>query len=456
MNTLTKQRFDALMGSTRGPWTHIAGIEREWYSEQDEKVLCVIVEDTTDSDFTCIVLGRDRIGRYRAVDVTKFFDTITAARAVVPGLLADWASRDAQEYEQGDESRQQMDFFTPRHPIERLNPTFATLVRNEEFSPARGIVESLMFYFEDPDGNFVEQFQSTAFNARIWELYLFAVLAEDRCVIDRTHPAPDYLYTGIFGEAFLEAVTVNPNEAGEPGYPQDGEALQDYKRNYLPIKFSGPLTSKLNKRYWEKPYINNRPIILAIADFHQPSSMGRSQDALLSYLYGQRFERQYDDKGRLTIHTEPLTGHEWHGKKVPSGFFNLPDAENISAIISTGEETILKFSRMGLRAGFGSKRVQMTVSGWRCVEHPTRVPPERFELNARSPKYEEFWIDGLQVYHNPRANKRLDIRMFGDATHHRWRNGRLDSVYVDHSPFGVETRITIADDGTMTTGGPGK
>jgi hypothetical protein len=47
-----------------------------------------------------------------------------------------------------------------------------------------------MYYFQDPDGNFVEQFQSNAFNSRLWELYLFAVLGERRFYIDRDYPAP--------------------------------------------------------------------------------------------------------------------------------------------------------------------------------------------------------------------------------------------------------------------------
>jgi hypothetical protein len=51
----------------------------------------------------------------------------------------------------------------------------------------------------------------------------------------------------------------------------------------------------------------------------------------------------------------------------------------------------------------------------------------------------------MQLYHNPRALKPLDIRMFGDATHHFWRNAQLDSVHVDRSPFGVETHISLLD-----------
>ena len=35
-----------------------------------------------------------------------------------------------------------------------------------------------MHYFQDVDGNFVQQFQSTGFDARLWELYLYALFTE--------------------------------------------------------------------------------------------------------------------------------------------------------------------------------------------------------------------------------------------------------------------------------------
>lgn len=424
----------------------MTAIEHEWYSEHEERVLCVLVEDTTDQDYVCIVLGRDRVGRYRAVHLSDFYESIQAVRRLVPELLADWASRDAREYEQGDEPRRQMDFFTPRHPVQRLNTTFAKLLNDEAFSPARGIVESMMFYFEDPDGNFVEQFQSTAFNARLWELYLFAVLAEDRCLIDRTYPAPDYLFTGVFGQGFIEAVTVNPNESvGEAGYPNDPTALGAYLKDYLPVKFAGPLTNKLQRAYWQEPHINQRPIILAIADFHCQNSMARSQDSLLAYLYGRWFTRRYDRAGRLSLTSRPIIEHVWGTKHIPSGFFNLPNAEHVAAVISTGEETILKFNRMGKRAGFGSSRLRMNVSGLRCVDHPRRARPQRFELDVRSRQYEEYWVDGLHIYHNPRALRPLDIRILSDGTHHFFKNRRLESIHVDRSPFQIQTRVTLSD-----------
>ncbi|MEO8592905.1 MAG: hypothetical protein ABI759_06275 [Candidatus Solibacter sp.] len=444
MQELARERFDALMGSTRNQMTRTLGMELAWYSEPDERVLCAIVRDESDGDHTCIVLARDKIGRFRAVHLSEWFPTMAQAVAAVPQLLTEWATRDDQDYEQGDEPRDTMDFFTPRHSRERLNHGFVQLIESEEMSPAWGIIESLMFYFSDPDGNFVEQFQSTAFYARIWELYLFAVLAEDRCTIDRTYPAPDYLLKGMFGDAFIEAVTVNPSEAGEVGYPHGTAALANYLDSYVPVKFAGPLVRKLQRRYWEEPHIGDRPIILAIADYHCADSMRRSQRSLCSYLYGQSFDATAFDSRLLLRPEYEVKEHRWGSKRVPSGFFALPGAENISAVISTGEETMMKFNRMGLRAGFGSSRIEMRASGLRCSGgHPSGFAPEAFDTDVLSPDYEELWIDGLQIYHNPRAIRPLDIQMLGDATHHRFGNGKYDGIYIDASPFCIDTRLFV-------------
>jgi len=51
-----------------------------------------------------------------------------------------------------------------------------------------------MRWYEDVDGNFIEQFQTTGFDARIWELYLFAAFRELLYAIDRTHTAHRFFF----------------------------------------------------------------------------------------------------------------------------------------------------------------------------------------------------------------------------------------------------------------------
>jgi hypothetical protein len=68
-----------------------------------------------------------------------------------------------------------LDLFKPVVRPESLNATLRTLTRERGHTPALGLLRELMHYFQDLGGDFVEQFQSTGFDARLWELYLYAL-----------------------------------------------------------------------------------------------------------------------------------------------------------------------------------------------------------------------------------------------------------------------------------------
>jgi hypothetical protein len=454
MEPLSRIRFDALAGHSRGPRTLIDSVELEWYSEANEKVLAVLIQDTEDEDYSCIIIGRDRVGRYRAVHVMPFVETLEEARNALPAVLQEWAAKDAAEFEQGDEPRNCVDFFSPVRESDRLHATFSQLNTSEGYSPAKGIIETMMYYFEDPDGNFVEQFQTTGFDARIWELYLFAVLAELRYGVDRSHPAPDFLCTGLLGQFFIEAVTVNPTIVNgrniETGQPDDPVEKERHMKHYLPIKFGSALTSKLNRRYWELPHINGLPIVLAIQDFHYPGSMTWSETALITYLHGHDATWRHNAAGELIITPREITEHVWGEKRIPSGFFTLPGAEHISAVVSNRQGTISKFNRLGLRAGFGSGRVRMVRVGTHYLHDRNAADPAPFVAIVNDPGYEEDWIQGMNVFHNPRALVPLPPQMLPGAGHHFIEGERMASYLPNFHPFGTQTLIEIPATGAQT------
>lgn len=446
MERLTELRYNALAGYARSPWTWVASNELEWYSDGNEKVLGVIIQDTTDLDYSCVVMGRDRIGRYRAVHLSPFVGTVGKARSAASELLAEYALKDPREFEQGDEPSARVNFFQPVHDVLRQDSSFREITTRLEFSPAKGIMEAMMYYFQDPDGNFVEQFQSNAFNSRLWELYLFAVLGERRFYIDRDYPAPDYSCRGIGGEFFIEAVTANPTIRDgvnvETGRPETSPEREEYMQQYLPLKFSGPLTAKLGRRYWEQPHIGDRPIVLAIADYHYPNSQEWSQTALVTYLFGLSSETSRDEHGRLKIKWNQVQGHVWGTKRVRSGFFNLEHSEHISAVISTREADIWKFNRMGLKAGFGAPGIKMMRVGTRYINDPNAAAPEPVALEVHAADYTEEWTDGLQIYHNPNAEHPLEPNAFPGAVHHRLERGMLVSYSNGSNLFGTRTFFT--------------
>lgn len=68
-----------------------------------------------------------------------------------------------------------------------------------------------MRWYPDRDGNFIQQFQSEAYDARIWELYLWATLVSLDYAAELPEPAPDLVALGVGGRLTIEATTVNPS-----------------------------------------------------------------------------------------------------------------------------------------------------------------------------------------------------------------------------------------------------
>lgn len=55
------------------------------------------------------------------------------------------------------------------------------------------------------------------------------------------------------------------------------------------------------------------------------------------------------------------------GKAVASGFFLLPEAENVSAVIFNANGTLSNFNRTGIKVGFDSSIVRVIHAGERAA-----------------------------------------------------------------------------------------
>jgi hypothetical protein len=305
MNDISKARFDALASYCRDPLAAVLATELRWLEFAKERVLATLLLDT-DGEFSVIILARDLKEQYRWIAVTDYFATAEEALAAAEQKVDEVLPALDKEREQGDEQGRPVDFFQPVRAPERLNPDFVRLATEEGYSPARSIIESMTRWYEDPDGNFVEQFQTTGFDARIWELYLFAALSEAGYRIDRSVPVRDFAVKGLLGEFCVEATTINPTLDVEgkvvPLPPRDTpEQELLYAREYLPVRYAGPLTTKLARRYWEEPDVKGTPLVFAIQDFHELMSMTWSRSGLPIYLYGYVHEAKREENGLLTI-----------------------------------------------------------------------------------------------------------------------------------------------------------
>lgn len=422
MKVVSAVRFNAISGYARKPMSQVYGEEIAYFESDEGSLMGMIIRDRTDDEFSGIVFGRDKKLRFRWIGMTGFLSSAAEAKTALEEKFHELEGAPKENHYQGDEIGDPIDFFTPLHGEDRLHPDFVGLVRTEGYSSARGIIEPMMRWYEDADGNFVEQFQSTGFDQRIWELYLFAVLIELGYVIDREKAVPDFCCSGLRGHMAIEAVTVGPTRKGAeiilPPPTDTREEQREYLEEYMPIKFGSPLFSKLKKEYWKNDHVSGIPLVLAVADFSSAGSIIHTRSALERYLYGFSYEAVENKDGVPTPLAKKIESHTWGDKTIPSGFFNIPEAENISAVISTTAGTISKFNRIGLSAGFGSENIFMIREGTLVDHDPGATEPLFFRAVVNAPDYKETWEQSLNVYHNPSARIALPEHMFENAAHH--------------------------------------
>jgi ribosomal protein L30 len=437
---LSQRRFNAFAGYARNPNIVLIIQELEWYATISERILGMVTFDRIDSDFGWVVFGKDEHFKFRAIDVGISLPTIEKSRDDLLAKLVEYQGRPDEEFYQGDTTGAPMDFFTPVAKENRLNPIFKRLVERRRYSSARGIIEPMMRFYEDEDGNFVEQFQTTAFDARLWELYLFATFVELGYARVPDIAIPDFHFRSPFGALGLEATTINPPDSGEVSLPSDPEQMHAYLDNFVPIKLARALRRKLNKRnpYWEIDSVKDLPFIIAVQDFHVPGSMRVINHATTEYVFGVRHSIK---NGKH--HIEWIDEHVWSNAREKSGFFRLPGSENISAVIVNPQGTLSKFTRMGYIAGFGDQNIKIIRRGLARGERDSNDPrPKWFAQKVYDPSYSESWVEGMVVLHNPNARIPLPPEMIDGACHEfLQQDGRIMSLLPEFHPHISETII---------------
>lgn len=422
LRQISRSRSNILMSCGRQPEATLMFEELAWFETHDSRVLATVVIDA-DGEFSSVILARDGLERFRAIVSTNPSESLDTATAILKLKLEELLPQLDQLRIQGDERGKSIDFFAPQVREEKLHNSFRRLASGDDFAAARSAISELMRWYEDVDGNFIEQFQTTGFDARVWELYLFALLNEAGLHVSRPIPAPDMLAHNVFGEFTLEATTIQPSKSAigksvSPPVPQTPEDLDAYVQHYLPIRYAGPLTTKLRRNYWTMPSARGNPFVLAIQDFHAPLSMVYSFPALPIYLYGLIHVPRRDAAGRLIVDATRIEQHVWGTKVVQSGFFSLPGAEHISAVIFNNSGTLNKFNRIGVGAGFGGENITLVQSGLAWDPDPDASAPIPFE-RVVAEGHPETWIEGMDVFHNPSAVHPLSAELFRGAAHHR-------------------------------------
>jgi len=303
--------------------------------------------------------------------------------------------------------------FSPVVPEDRWHPDFRALREESPREPARRSMEGVFARMGDRDGNFREQFQTTGFDSRVWELYLYAALEDVGLEIRQPNPAPDFLVRRGSLTFGIEATTANLRTGESKPVISNKRELLEFLTQELPIRLGSPLFSKLQTNYTAKPELRGVPFVLALECFVSPDSMFVSESPLGSYLYGLHSSPEFDHDKKLRIRNTTIGEHRSGEKVIPSGFFAQPGAEEISAILFSNSGTAGKFSRMGYQAGIAQDRIWMGRYGMVANNNPDAAAPSFFaeEVGNRT----ERWSEGLVVFHNPQAARPLPDEAFGYA-----------------------------------------
>lgn len=442
MEELSQLRYEALAGYTRNPNLVLFVEEVGGLKTPDERVLGVITHDLHDDDFGWVALARDELLRFRCVDVNTSLPTYQAAEEELTASMERLSAKPDEAFHQGDTKGKPFDFFTPILPEEKRHEVFQILLTQPRYSCAREVMAAMMRYYNDIDGHFVREFQSRNFEARLWEVYLFATFTELGFATDSAHHAPDFVWSNPFGKFAMEATTINPPEKNARELPKEEEYIR-YYQNYVPIRFARALKSKLahTPPYWTMEHVAGLPFVLALQDFHAPRSMMNIAVVMTEYLFGVRHRVE---NGERII--ERLTEHRYGTAVEPSGFFSQPGTEHVSAIICNPQGTITKFNRIGYLAGFGDRRIKMFRKGIRRSELEGGSLPIEFAQKLHEPGYRESWVEGMVVWHNPNAAAPLDPALIRGAAHEMLLpDGRIETLLPEFHPLQSETTIILRD-----------
>lgn len=444
---LSSARFNHYaIGTRRSPVRYLCE-ELSYWASHDERLVGLVGRDRIDDDYLWMVLARDQNGCFRCANLCT--DSPSAPRAEEALLEEIKRVVDAGEVDtygvQGDETNAPLDLLRVPTDFEpdKLHPYFRMVLEDPGREPARAVLKEIGPWLAPQDPHLVKEFQTKGFDQRLWEIYLWAALREFNLDVEILE-APDFRCTGPGIDFCIEATTAAPSERGalaEHPKPQTIKETTTFLDDYMPMKYGSALLSKLNKvdqhgrRYWEREKSERKPFVLAIADFHKPTekkeigSMTYTQSALWQYLYGSRVYWEMEGD-MLVIKPEKIAAHRYGEKEVPSGFFDLPEAENVSAVLFSNAGTLAKFDRMGVVAGFGAEGYRYQRIGLRYDPDPNAFMGRPFSEEVIAEEYEEYWSQEVQVFHNPNAARPLPFEWLLGATHHYYEDGLLQS----HTP----------------------
>jgi hypothetical protein len=317
-----------------------------------------------------------------------------------------------------------MNLFERKVPEQQL----CEIYRRVEAGATSGDLELLQQWcagFEDRDGKFVHEFQTT-FNSSFWELYLHAVLKEFRLEVDYRHARPDFVVTSPH-DFCIEAVTAQPvgGKPLEPGQTDETMALlgdlNELNQRAM-VRLANSFHSKVKKyrnSYSTLAHVRDKPFVLAVAAFDSPAFFALSTRPMEALLYNYYVDEEAFIAGEKdSLEGEHLASvNKDNGAPIELGMFQGPAFAEVSAVVWNPCATWGKVRTMSPLAA--NERVVVQSVRYNPNSH---LPHHVVEAK---PDTSETLLDGLTVFHNPFAKHPLDPAVFGHPD--------VAQMYADYS-----------------------
>ena len=331
------------------------------------------------------------------------------------------------------------DLFKPIGPLEKTHHLFQRVLDYDSHQAARRMMNEVFGHFRDVDKNFIRDFQTAGFSARVFELALFAYLMEEGCTLDRSRAAPDFYVEGKFPVA-IEATTTNQPQNVEPDDlifrpPTRSEIMKGM--DTFAFQLNKALYNKLlhtdaqARHYWELPHMDGIPFVVAVGAFHGQHAQVNPMALAAEYLYGMRAIVHFDSEGNPSFETKSIGQHKFGGRVIPSGFFRQPEAANIAGVLFSNAHTVAIFNRAGTERGYGSSNVAMCRLGVTVDPTPSAIEPALFGyvVGEEPPGSREPFAAGLHLFINPWSIIPVSAQAFPSITYHELlEDGTLMSI----------------------------
>lgn len=306
-----------------------------------------------------------------------------------------------------------MDLFKPIFPDNKLHPNYKNILKQKDVWKM-DVLQSWANGFLDRDGKFLQEFQ-LSFNSSFWELYLYATLKEyqnlkgEKFEVSFDYYAPDFylpnLNIGIEATIALEEINGIP-EYILPDINAMGN-INEFNRKTI-VRLLNSIISKYNKyigSYSKLEHMKNSSFIIALQNFSSPFSycaINRPVEAVLYNYY-------VDEEEFIRGDTYNLNGKFIHSVKkndnvdLELGLFNSEKYSDISAIIYNPCATIGKVTAL-------SKNPYNNSLFTALKYNPNSNTPHFIRKDKNN--YSEHLLDGLIIYHNPFAKRKIDFELF--------------------------------------------